>query len=148
MLSQPPADAPPVERDLAFDMARRAIPATPVLILIAGLIWGFDGAWSAGVAVAIVVANLVLSALALTWAARTSLGAMMAVALGGFIVRMAVVATIVALIRDQPWVSLPALAITILVTQLGLLAWELRYVSASLAYPSLKPTATKEAASS
>ena len=27
----------------------------------------------------------------------------------------------------------------------GLLFWELRYVSASLAYPGLKPTADKEA---
>jgi hypothetical protein len=31
------------------------------------------------------------------------------------------------------------LALTILVTHLGLLAWETRYVSATLAYPGLKP---------
>ena len=36
-------------------------------------------------------------------------------------------------------------AILILVTHLGLLFWELRYVSASLAFPGLKPTADKEA---
>ena len=38
-----------------------------------------------------------------------------------------------------------ALGITVLVTHLGLLFWELRYVSASLAFPGLKPTADKEA---
>ena len=38
-----------------------------------------------------------------------------------------------------------ALAILILVTHLGLLFWELRYVSASLAFPGLKPTTDKEA---
>jgi len=38
------------------------------------------------------------------------------------------------------------LAVTILATHLGLLFWELRYVSASLAYPGLKPT-SKEIAS-
>jgi hypothetical protein len=70
----------------------------------------------------------------------------MAVALGGFVVRMAVIVAIVAVIRDQPWVNLVALAVSILVTQLGLLVLELRYVSASFAYPGLKPAAAKEAA--
>ena len=35
-----------------------------------------------------------------------------------------------------------------LVTHLGLLFWELRYVSASLAFPGLKPTTDKEAVAS
>ena len=39
------------------------------------------------------------------------------------------------------------LAVAILVTHLGLLFWELRFVSASLAYPGLAPTAPKEAPS-
>jgi len=30
--------------------------------------------------------------------------------------------------------------LTLIVTHLGLLFWELRYVSGSLAYPGLKPT--------
>ena len=33
-----------------------------------------------------------------------------------------------------------ALGLTIIVTHLGLLFWELRYVSASLAFPGLKPS--------
>jgi uncharacterized membrane protein len=135
------------EERLAVDIARRALPLAPVVVLVAGLIWGADGAWSALIAVVIVVCNLVFAALGLAWAARRSPAAVMAVAMGGFIVRMAVVVTIVALIQDEPWVDLTALAVTILVTQLGLLAWESRYVSASLAYPSLKPS-PKEARSS
>jgi hypothetical protein len=35
------------------------------------------------------------------------------------------------------------LAVTVLLTHLGLLAWETRFVSASLAYPALKPTGAK-----
>jgi CBS domain-containing protein len=42
-------------------------------------------------------------------------------------------------LRDEPWIDLTALAVGVLVTHLGLLFWELRYVSASLAYPGLKP---------
>ena len=139
---------PPVERQLALDMAKRALPLAPVLVAISALIWGADGAWSSLVAVAIVLVNLLGAALAMTWAARRSLGTLMAVALGGFVVRMAVVVAIVAVIRDESWVDLVALAVNILVTQLGLLVLELRYVSASLAFPGLKPSAVKEAAPS
>jgi hypothetical protein len=140
-------EVPPVERQLAFDMAKRALPVAPLLILACGLAWGADGAWSALAAVVIVVVNLVVAAVAMSWAARRSLATMMAVALGGFVVRMAIIAGIVAVIRDWSWVNLTALAVSILVTQLGLLLWELKYVSASLAYPGLKP-APKEARSS
>ncbi|MGH9185350.1 MAG: hypothetical protein ACRD0U_06000, partial [Acidimicrobiales bacterium] len=57
------AATPPVERDIAFDIVRRGLPAAPVIILVAGLIWGADGAWSGAAAVALVLVNLVLSAL-------------------------------------------------------------------------------------
>jgi hypothetical protein len=139
---------PPVERQLAVDMAKRAVPIAPVLVIVSALIWGTDGGWSSLVAVAIVLLNLLGAAFAMAWAARRSLGTLMAVALGGFVVRMAVIVAIVALIRDEPWVNLVALAVNILVTQLGLLVLELRYVSGSLAFPGLKPPAPKEAAPS
>ena len=72
----------------------------------------------------------------------------MAVALGGFAVRMGLVTLVVFLVRDEAWIDLPALGIAVLVTHLGLLFWELRYVSASLAFPGLKPGAAKEAPTS
>jgi hypothetical protein len=43
------------------------------------------------------------------------------------------------LVRDASWISLPALGATIIVTHLGLLVWELKYVALSLTYPGLKP---------
>jgi hypothetical protein len=52
---------------------------------------------------------------------------------------MALVVTALALVKGQPWVATAPLAITIVVTHLGLLFWETRHVSASLAYPGLKP---------
>jgi hypothetical protein len=45
-------------------------------------------------------------------------------------------------VRDASWVELVPLGLTIVVTHLGLLFWEMRYVSATLAFPGLKP-ATK-----
>ncbi|MGH9185719.1 MAG: ATP synthase subunit I, partial [Acidimicrobiales bacterium] len=82
------------------------------------------------------------------WAARRSPATVMAVALGGFAVRMALVWLLIFLVRDQAWVDLTALAVTILVTHLGLLFWETRFVSATLAFPGLKPGAAQEASSS
>ncbi len=139
----PPATE--LERQLAFDMLRRGVWLAPVVLLLASLVWGSDGATSALLAIALVSVNLVLAALALSWAAKVSLTAIMAVSLGGFAVRMGLVTAVLFAVRDAGWVDLTALGVTVLVTHLGLLVWELRYVSASLAFPGLKPTTDKEA---
>jgi len=135
----PVPDAPDVERQLAFDMARRGVWVVPAIVATAGAVWGFEGIWSALVAVAVVLVNLALAAVSLSWAARRSLTLLMAVALGGFLVRMGLVTAVLLAVRNQPWIDLVALGVTVLVTHLGLLFWELRYVSATLAYPALKP---------
>ena len=138
-LGAPAPDAPDVERQLAFDILRRGLWVAPAIVAAAAVIWGSDGAWSALVAVAVVLVNLALAAISLSWAARRSLTLLMAVAMGGFLVRMGLVTAVMLAVRNQPWIDLVALAVTVLVTHLGLLFWELRYVSASLAYPALKP---------
>ncbi len=138
-LHQPVPDAPAVEREIAFDMLKRGIWFAPAILIAATAIWGSDGAASAAVAIAVVLVNLVLAAVSLSWAARRSLTLVMAVALGGFLVRMGLVTVVLLLVKDEPWIDLTALGVTVLVTHLGLLFWELRYVSASLAFPALKP---------
>jgi hypothetical protein len=136
--------APPGERDLVFDIARRGAIVLPGIVAVAALARGGAGAASAAFAVAIVIFNLALSGATLSWAARTSLNLLMIAALGGFLLRMGLLVGVISLVRHEPWVDLPVLAITLLVTQLGLLFWETRYVSASLAYPGLKPTTGRE----
>jgi len=133
--------APPVERELVVDIAKRGLMAAPLIVLVGGLARGGAGAASAALALAIVLANLGLSGATLSWAARTSLNLLMIAALGGFLVRMGLVVAIVSALRHESWVDLPTLAIALFVTQIGLLFWETRYVSASLAYPGLKPGA-------
>ncbi|MEA2826049.1 MAG: hypothetical protein QOG43_488 [Actinomycetota bacterium] len=136
---------PAVEPQVAIDMARRVLPAVPVIVLVAGLIWGLDGAASAAFAVVLVLANLAASAYLLATAARISLPLLMVAALGGFIVRLAVLTGVVILVKDQGWVDLVALCLTLVVTHLGLLIWETRHISASLAFPALKPPTPKAA---
>ncbi|HEX6167027.1 MAG TPA: ATP synthase subunit I [Acidimicrobiales bacterium] len=138
-LREPAPDAPAVEREIAFDMLKRGIWFAPAIVLAAAALGGSDGAASAAVAIAVVLVNLVLAAVSLSWAARRSLTLVMAVALGGFAVRMGLVTVVLLLVKDESWIDLTVLGVTVLVTHLGLLFWELRYVSASLAFPALKP---------
>ena len=135
----PAAEAPPVERELVFDIAKRGLLVAPAIVAIAAAARGGAGAASAGIAVAIVLLNLAMSGAVLSWAARTSLNLLMVAALGGFLLRMGLVVVVIAMIRHEPFVDLPTLAVTLLLTQLGLLFWETKYVSATLAYPGLKP---------
>lgn len=132
-------EAPPVERQLVGDMLRRGLPAVPVVVLLAAVVWGRDGALSAAYGLAVVALNLLASAAMLGWAARVSPAAVMMTALGGFLLRMGLVLLALFAVRDQPWVAFVPLGITVLVSHLGLLFWETRYVSASLAFPGLKP---------
>lgn len=137
------ADGPAVERELVADMVRRGLLVSPVLIVIAAAIWGLHGGLSAAYAIALVLANFMIAAALVSWAARISLVLMAVAALGGYLVRLALLTVAVYAVKDQPWVSMVPLALTLMVTHLGLLWWETRYVSANLAYPGLRPSAQK-----
>jgi hypothetical protein len=138
-LHAPVQPAPPVERQVALDMSRRSLFIAPVVVGVGAAFWGWHGAASAAFGLALAVANLLLAAAILSWAARVSLVVMAAAALGGYVLRLALLTVAVFAIRHQPWVAWVPLAFTLLVTHLGLLVWETRYVSATLAYPGLKP---------
>ena len=138
---------PAPEREIATDMVRRALPAAPVILLLAVAPWGVDGALSSAFAMAVVVVNFLLAAWVLAAASRISYGLLMGAALFGYLVRIALIGLAVWAVKDMSWVEPLPLGLTLIVTHLGLLLWELRYVSASLAFPGLKPGATKESAS-
>ena len=126
-------------------MLLRGLVAAPVLVLIAGFIWGADGAVSSAFGCALVMVNFALAAALISTTARISLALMMGAVLFGYLIRLGIIFAAVVLVRDQSWISLPALGCTIIVTHLGLLFWELRHVSATLAYPGLKPSSGGEA---
>ncbi len=135
-------DGPAVEMEVALDLLRRALWVAPVLIVLSGAIWGLNGALSTGYGIALVVANFLASAAMLAWTAKISISLMMGTALFGYLMRLGLIFLAVWVVRDASWVELVPLGLTIVVTHLGLLFWEMRYVSATLAFPGLKP-ATK-----
>jgi hypothetical protein len=132
-------DGEPPESAITRHMLVRGVFAAPVLLVIAGFVWGMDGAISSAYAVALILINLALAAALITFTARISLALMMGAVLFGYLIRLAIIFAAVILVRNMSWVSLPALGCTIVVTHLGLLFWEIRHVSATLTYPGLKP---------
>ena len=130
-------DGPAVEVSISRDLVKRGLIIGPVLIAVCAVIWGSDGALSS--AYGVVLVNFLLAAGLIAATARISLGLMMGAILFGYLIRLGLIFLAVLLVKDASWISLPALGATIIVTHLGLLLWELKYVAISLANPGLKP---------
>lgn len=127
------------ERGIVADMLRRGVKFVPMWLLFTLLLWGPDGAASAAYGIGLIFANFIAAAALLTWAGRISPTALMVAALGGFILRLGVLTVaVIAASKISVFAPVP-LGITIIVSHLGLLIWETRYVSLSLAYPGIGP---------
>jgi hypothetical protein len=135
-----PLAGPAPEVGVSKDIVRRGLLVAPVLVAVCAVVWGGDGALSAAYGIALILVNFALAAAIVAGTARISLGLMMGGVLFGYLVRLGLILLAVLLVKDAAWISLPALGATIIVTHLGLLAWELKYVAISLAHPGLKPT--------
>ena len=141
-MADPGVDAP--EGQIARDLARRTLWVAPAFLLLGLVGWGLDGVLSAGFALVLVASNFLASAALISWGARISPSAILITVLGGYPLRMGVVVGAIWLVKDLGWVEMTPLAITLLATHLGLLFWETRYVSLSLAHPGLKPGVATE----
>ena len=139
VMTAEPVAAPEVEQQLAFDMVKHGLWIAPIFLAFGAIGWGWNGVASAAFALALVFGDFLASAALLGWAAKKGPNVLMATAFGGFALRMGVIAFALWAVSDQAWVADWPLAVTLLVAYLGLLFWETRYVSASLAYPGLKP---------
>lgn len=127
------------EAEVVFDMVRRGLPLVPVAVGVGALIWGSAGAASTAYAMVLVLGNFLLSAGLVTFGARIGVGALMAATLFGFLARLGLLFLAVLVVKDASWFDAWPLGLTIIVTHLGLLFWEMQFVSASLAHPGLKP---------
>jgi hypothetical protein len=137
---------PSPEAQITRDIVRRGLIAAPVLIVSSWLAWDANGAWSSAYGLALVLCNFMIAAGLVATTARISYALMMAATLVGYVLRLGLIALAVMLVRTEPWVDLMALGLTLIVMHLGLLFWEMRYVSATLAFPGLRPTAVAGAA--
>ena len=132
-------EGPAPELEVSLDMIRRGLYVAPILIGICAVIWGTRGVSSSAYGIGLVLFNFGLAAGLIAFTARISLALMMGAIMFGYILRLGILFLAFYLVKDFGWISRPALGTTMIVTHLGLLVWELKYVAASLAYPGLKP---------
>ena len=132
-------EGPAPEVEVSTDLIKRGVIVAPLIVAICGVIWGLDGVWSSMYGIGLVLANFALAAAVIALTIRISFTMMLGGVLFGYLFRLGLIFVAVFAVRDAGWISLPALGATIIVTHLGLLVWELKYVALSLAYPGLKP---------
>ncbi len=140
------SDAVAPEREVALDLFRRGLIAGPVLVAGCTAIWGTAGLASSGLALGLVLVNFLAGAWLIDWAVRISPQMLMGAVLGGFVARLGLLTAAVLPVRNAGWFEIAPFAVTLIVTHLGLLLWETRFVSATLAYPGLKPASGRVAA--
>ena len=137
VVTPPPVDA--IELRIARDIARKAALAAPVLSVGLGLWRGWGAALGVALAFLVVLAHLFLAAALAPWAGRISPGALAGAALGGFLLQLGVLLGALFAVRALSFVDFPVFAYSLIVAQLGLLFWEMRSISLSLASPGLRP---------
>ena len=134
-------DGPAPVMEVAKDLVKRVVLLGPVLVVIGAIFWQTPGAASVGYALGIVIVNFLLAVSLLAWAGRISFAAMGAAAMFGFLLRLGLIFLAVLVVRDASWIEMLPLGLTLIVAHLGILFWEMRYISGTLAHPGLKPTA-------
>ena len=137
-------DAPPpsiekIEREIAVDLAKKAAIITPIIVIGLGIWRGPDAALGAFLALALVVVNFLASAAILGWTAKHAPHALAGVAMLSFLGRLVIITVIGAGIKQLDFVDFTVFGITLVISYLALLFWELRSISLTLAYPGLKP---------
>ena len=133
-------DLTATEGAIARDLTRRAIWVAPIFLVVGVAGWGINGLLSSALALVLVAANFRLGAAIISRAAQISINALYGAVLGGYVARLALMTAVVLTVKAIGLLATVPFAITLLVTHLGLLAWESRHVAMTLADPGLKPT--------
>jgi len=125
-------------------MVRKAtVPAVVVFVLAVALGWVLGGpgaAASAGIGIVLVYVNFATHGWSLAWASTISVGTVMAVALGGFALRLGIIVVAMFALNTLSWFSPVAFALAVVPATLLLLIYEAQLVSrgvgASLEIPA------------
>jgi hypothetical protein len=128
-----------IESRIAHDIARHALIVAPIAIIGVGIWRGIPAGAAVALALALVVGNFIAAAWVLGWVARTSPDLLMGAAMMSFLVRLVLITAIGVGIKELDVVDFQVFCITLIASYLGLLFWEMRSISVSLASPGLKP---------
>jgi hypothetical protein len=117
------------ERELVRRLLPFAVPAIAVAAGAGAAMGGSGAAWSSGIAIVAVAVNFVAHAVSIAWAARTSPLLVMAVGLGGYIVRLATFTVALLLLDRLPWFSPLAFVAAFAPATVALLVVEMRLLA-------------------
>ena len=129
------------ESRIADHMVRRALMVAPAVLILAAFLGGRRSVIGALLGVLVVCANFLLSSRLITWSARISPEAVSVAAIGGYVLRLALITLAAVALSGHPGVSMAAFVLTVAGLHLGLLFWEMPSVSLTLGAPGLKPAA-------
>jgi hypothetical protein len=118
------------ELELVRRVAPWGAPAAVLAFAAGGLIGGWGAGWSAAIGIAVVTLNLVAHGLSMAWAGRTSLTAVYAVGLGGFLVRMAVIVALLFALDRFAFFSPLAFGLAVFPATIVMLAAEMKLMAA------------------
>lgn len=130
-----PAAPPPVQptEPVEWRLALRGVALTlalgMVFVVAAAGLAGSRGALGAGIGVAVVAGSLLLSGGAMSLMAPFGPTALMAAALGGYLLKLCIYALLILLLRDVETIDGPSLAVTAAVLMLAAMAWQARMAS-------------------
>jgi hypothetical protein len=117
------------ERELVRRLLPFAVPALAIAVGAGAAIGGSGAAWSASIAIVIVALNFIAHAGSMAWAARISPMILMAVGLGGYVVRLAAFTVALLLLDRLPWFSPLAFIAALAPATIALLALEMRLLA-------------------
>jgi hypothetical protein len=117
------------EHELVRRLLLFSLPAFAVAALLGALLGGAGAAWSAGIGVAAVAVNFIGFAYSVAWAARIDPTVLMAVGLGGFVVRLATLTVALLLLDRLGWFSPLAFAAAFVPTTIALLVVEMKLLA-------------------
>ncbi len=114
------------ERELVRRLLPFAVPALAIAAGVGAALGGAGAAWSAAIAIGVVALNFVAHAGSMAWAARISPMLVMAVGLGGYVVRVAAFTVALLLLNRLAWFSPLAFVAAFAPATVALLAVEMR----------------------
>ncbi len=119
-----------------LEMVRRGIwfgpPAFVLALGIGAAAGGWDIGWSAAIGIAVVLANFVAHGASLAWAARRSLTALAAVAMGGFIVRLGAIVAVMFFLNRLSFFSPLAFGLAVVPATVLLLVFGMKLLAGGL----------------
>ena len=117
------------ERELIRRISPFALPVAGLAYAAGALLNGAEAGWSAAIAIAVVAVNLLVHGASMAWTAGISPVMLYAVGLGGFVVRLAVIAIAMLLLQQLAWFSVVAFVAALVPATVALLVMEMKLLS-------------------